>query len=60
MCAFGQYFIAHRGIVRLLSILRKGGVAGILPDQAPGREDREPAQFFGVQATTMAQTPHIL
>ena len=43
----------RRGIMRLFSILRKGGVVGILPDQTPRREGGEFAPFFGMPAITM-------
>lgn len=43
----------RRGIMRLFSILREGGVVGILPDQTPRREGGEFAPFFGIQTMTM-------
>lgn len=43
----------RRGIMRLFSILREGGVVGILPDQAPRREGGGFAPFFGIPAITM-------
>lgn len=43
----------RRGIMRLFSILREGGVVGILPDQTPRREGGEFAPFFGIPAITM-------
>lgn len=43
----------RRGIMRLFSILREGGVVGILPDQTPRREGGEFAPFFGIPAVTM-------
>ncbi len=43
----------RRGIMRLFSILREGGVVGILPDQTPRREGGEFAPFFGIPALTM-------
>jgi len=43
----------RRGIMRLLSILREGGVVGILPDQTPRREGGEFAPFFGIPTITM-------
>lgn len=43
----------RRGIARLFSILREGGVVGILPDQTPRREGGEFAPFFGIPTITM-------
>nr|WP_282452006.1 lysophospholipid acyltransferase family protein [Marinobacter koreensis] len=43
----------RRGIMRLFTILREGGVVGILPDQTPIREGGEFAPFFGIPALTM-------
>ncbi|WP_223795693.1 lysophospholipid acyltransferase family protein [Marinobacter sp. F4216] len=43
----------RKGIVRLFSILREGGVIGILPDQTPRREGGEFAPFFGIPTITM-------
>ncbi|PTB99720.1 lipid A biosynthesis acyltransferase [Marinobacter sp. Z-F4-2] len=43
----------RRGIMRLFSILREGGVVGILPDQTPRREGGEFAPFFGIPTITM-------
>ncbi|MEX2475464.1 lysophospholipid acyltransferase family protein [Marinobacter sp.] len=43
----------RRGIMRLFSILREGGVVGILPDQAPRREGGEFAPFFRIPTITM-------
>jgi len=43
----------RRGIMRLLNILREGGVVGILPDQTPRREGGEFAPFFGIPTITM-------
>lgn len=42
-----------RGVRALYSALRKGEVAGILPDQDPGRDNGQFAPFFGVQTNTM-------
>jgi KDO2-lipid IV(A) lauroyltransferase len=39
--------------MRLFTILREGGVVGILPDQTPIREGGEFAPFFGIPALTM-------
>lgn len=43
----------RRGIARLFSILREGGVVGILPDQTPRQEGGEFAPFFGIPTITM-------
>lgn len=43
----------RRGILRLFSILRGGGVVGILPDQTPTDAGGEFAPFFGIPARTM-------
>lgn len=41
------------GVRALLAALRRGEVAGILPDQDPGRGNGVFAPFFGVSANTM-------
>ncbi|PIE44034.1 MAG: lipid A biosynthesis acyltransferase [Gammaproteobacteria bacterium] len=43
----------QRGVARLLSILKKGGTAGVLPDQVPSPNSAEFAPFFGQNAHTM-------
>jgi len=43
----------RRGIARLFTILKEGGVVGILPDQAPPKESGAVAPFFGIPAMTM-------
>ncbi|WP_100641238.1 lysophospholipid acyltransferase family protein [Marinobacter salexigens] len=43
----------RRGLVRLGSILREGGVAGILPDQSPRGKGNAFAPFFGMEVKTM-------
>ncbi|AMQ89887.1 lipid A biosynthesis acyltransferase [Marinobacter sp. LQ44] len=43
----------RRGIMRLFSILREGGVVGILPDQTPRKEGGEFSPFFGIPTITM-------
>ncbi|MGO1462591.1 MAG: lysophospholipid acyltransferase family protein [Marinobacter sp.] len=43
----------RRGLVRLASILREGGVAGILPDQSPRGKGNAFAPFFGMEVKTM-------
>jgi len=50
----------RRGIMRLFSILRNGGVVGILPDQTPRREGGEFAPFFGIPAITMTLASKLL
>ncbi len=50
----------RRGIARLFSILREGGVVGILPDQTPRREGGEFAPFFGIPATTMTLSSKLI
>ncbi|MCP5162594.1 MAG: lysophospholipid acyltransferase family protein [Hahellaceae bacterium] len=42
-----------KGVARLLGILRKGGVVGILPDQVPPDNSSEIASFFDHPAKTM-------
>ncbi|PCM42802.1 lysophospholipid acyltransferase family protein [Marinobacter sp. ANT_B65] len=43
----------RRGLGRLTSILREGGVAGILPDQSPRGKGNAFAPFFGMEVKTM-------
>lgn len=43
----------RRGLTRLVSILREGGVAGILPDQSPRGKGNTFAPFFGMDVKTM-------
>ncbi|AOY88854.1 lipid A biosynthesis acyltransferase [Marinobacter salinus] len=43
----------RRGLARLVSILREGGVAGILPDQSPRGKGNAFAPFFGMEVKTM-------
>ena len=43
----------NKGVAVLLSILRDGGVVGILPDQVPPPEGSAFAPFFGVNTSTM-------
>jgi len=42
-----------RGVMRLLQILKAGGLVAILPDQEPDLAGGEFAPFFGVQANTI-------
>lgn len=50
----------RRGILRLLTVLRKGDLVGILPDQTPRREGGEFAPFFGIPAITMTLASKLL
>ena len=43
----------RRGVLRLFSILREGGVVGILPDQVPDASGGTYAPFFGIDVLTM-------
>lgn len=43
----------RRGLSRLVSILKEGGVAGILPDQSPRGKTNAFAPFFGMDVRTM-------
>lgn len=43
----------RRGVKRLLTVLREGGVIGVLPDQEPKRGNGVYAPFFGRAALTM-------
>lgn len=43
----------RRGLLRLMSILKEGGVAGILPDQSPSGKTNAFAPFFGIDVKTM-------
>ena len=43
----------RRGVMRLFSILREGGVVGILPDQNPDASGGIHAPFFGMDVLTM-------
>lgn len=43
----------RRGLMRLMSILKEGGVAGILPDQSPRGKTNAFAPFFGTDVKTM-------
>lgn len=50
----------RRGIARLFAILKKGGVVGILPDQAPPKESGAVAPFFGIPTMTMTLTTKLI
>lgn len=50
----------RRGVTRLFSILREGGVVGILPDQNPDASGGVYAPFFGVNVLTMKLVSRML
>lgn len=43
----------RRGLLRLMTILKEGQVAGILPDQSPKGKTNAYAPFFGIDVMTM-------
>jgi KDO2-lipid IV(A) lauroyltransferase len=43
----------RRGLLRMMTILKEGGVAGILPDQSPRGKTNAYAPFFGMDVKTM-------
>ena len=43
----------RRGLLRMMNLLKEGGVAGILPDQSPRGETNAFAPFFGMNVKTM-------
>jgi len=43
----------RRGLLRMMMILKEGGVAGILPDQSPRGKTNAYAPFFGMDVKTM-------
>lgn len=43
----------RKGLMRLMGILKEGGVAGILPDQSPRGKTNAYAPFFGMEVMTM-------
>ena len=43
----------RRGLARMATLLREGGVAGILPDQSPRGKGNAFAPFFGMEVRTM-------
>ncbi len=51
---------SQRGVARLLTILKQGGVVGILPDQVPTQKSCEFAPFFGREAHTMVLVSKML
>ena len=50
----------RRGVLRLFSILREGGVVGILPDQNPDASGGAFGSFFGVNVLTMKLVSRLL
>lgn len=48
-----------QGVRKLFSLLKKGGMIGILPDQAPRETGGVFAPFFGYQALTMTLLPKL-
>lgn len=50
----------RRGLLRLVTILREGGVAGILPDQSPTPAGGTFAPFFGIDVLTMKLASKII
>ncbi len=50
----------QRGVARLLTILKKGGVVGVLPDQVPAPNSAEFAPFFGEAAHTMTLVSRLI
>lgn len=50
----------RRGLIRLMSILKEGGVAGILPDQSPRGKTSAFAPFFGTDVKTMTLAAKLL
>ncbi|AKO51600.1 lipid A biosynthesis acyltransferase [Marinobacter psychrophilus] len=43
----------RRGLLRMMTILKEGGIAGILPDQSPRGKTNAFAPFFGMEVKTM-------
>ncbi|WP_165857676.1 lysophospholipid acyltransferase family protein [Marinobacter sp. JSM 1782161] len=50
----------RRGLARLITLLREGGVAGILPDQSPRGKGNAYAPFFGMDVRTMTLAAKLL
>lgn len=48
------------GVRAVLKVLKKGGIAGILPDQVPKGAGAEPSPFFGHSALTMTLASNLL
>jgi len=44
----------RKGLLRLMNLLKEGGIAGILPDQSPGKKKANVfAPFFNIEVRTM-------
>ncbi|WP_404368191.1 lysophospholipid acyltransferase family protein [Marinobacter sp.] len=50
----------RRGLARLVTLLREGGIAGILPDQSPRGKGNVHAPFFGMKVRTMTLVSKLL
>lgn len=50
----------RRGLMRMMEILREGGVVGILPDQSPRGKTNAFAPFFGMEVKTMTLVAKLL
>jgi KDO2-lipid IV(A) lauroyltransferase len=50
----------RRGLARLITLLREGEVAGILPDQSPRGKGNAYAPFFGTEVRTMTLVSKLL
>jgi KDO2-lipid IV(A) lauroyltransferase len=50
----------RRGLARLITLLREGEVAGILPDQSPSGRGNAYAPFFGTEVRTMTLVSKLL
>ena len=50
----------RRGLARLITLLREGGVVGILPDQSPRGAGNAYAPFFGMEVRTMTLVSKLL
>lgn len=50
----------RRGLARLITLLREGEVAGILPDQSPRGKGTAYAPFFGMDVRTMTLVSKLL
>jgi len=50
----------RRGLARLITLLREGEVAGILPDQSPRGKGNAYAPFFGMDVRTMTLVSKLL
>ena len=50
----------RKGLSRLVTILKEGGIAGILPDQSPRGKTNAYAPFFGTEIRTMTLAGKLL